>query len=105
MILACHSYDTTNHDQVIKKERAKILCSQEYYSSVDALTSTDQNGGKQPRHHAIASLPKLHKVEPSPIGSSRKGLISPVSNVRNKNFGKELEKVLSMNVFGADTIC
>ena len=73
MPLSCNEYDTTNHDQVIKKERAKIstvTCSQEYYSSVDALSSTDQNGGKQPPHHT--SLPKLHKVEPSPTVSSRK---------------------------------
>ena len=79
--LSCHDYDTTTHDQVMKKERAKIstvTCSQEYYSSVDA---TDQNGRKQPRHYA--SLPKLQKVELSLIVSSRKGLTSPVSNVRN----------------------
>ena len=91
MPLSCNDYNTTNHDQVVKKERAKIstvTCSQEYYSSVDALalSSADQNERKQPRHHA--SLPKLHKVELSPIASLKKRLIPPVSNVWNKNFGK-----------------
>ena len=85
--LSCHNYDTTTHNQVIKKERAKIstvTCSQEYCSGIDALSS-DQNGRKKTPHHD--TLPK------------------PVKTVRKPNFEKELEKALSKNGVGPDTSC
>ena len=101
MPLSCNDYDTTTHDQVMKKQRAKIstvTSSQEYYSDIDTLTSMDQTKRKKALHPA--KLPK--PASPQICYSTKKAaLVSPVV----KNFGKELEKALSRNGIGADTIC